>query len=296
MHLGGMGKINKMDDKKIDYIEILTPEFIKTNRIRLGMSQSELAKLVNVDKTSIIHWEKGRIYLKSKYLETLYNILTDPAPYQKLKKDKPAILTPEFIKSNRERLGMTKKELAKACDVSLMTIFRWESGEQYPQVWHRKPLLDILSSSDPSLENDIQRKSDDLSSILTPEFIKSNRVRRNMRQKDLAELINVSENTICSWESGLHKPQLFHHEKLMDILSDPSPYFNKSSILTPDFIKSNRIRQGMTQSNLAKLINVTTMMISCWENGVHKVSSKIAPLLYDALVNPNTYPREKKQK
>lgn len=88
MYLGGMGKINKMDDKKTVYGEILSPELIKTNRIRRGMSQRDLAKLINVDKSTISHWENGRNKVNLKTAPLLYDVLTNPNTYMRGEKQK----------------------------------------------------------------------------------------------------------------------------------------------------------------------------------------------------------------
>ena len=273
-------------------MEFLTPEFIKTNRIRRGMTQKDLALLINVTPTTVSFWEKGTCKPRLKYHETLMKILSDTNRNPKTENEL-SIFTPDFIKSNRERLGMTKKELADACHVSLGAIWRWESGESYPQIRCRKPLLDILSRSDPyppSQNTPAKQNPNDLSSILTPKFIKFNRERRGMAQKELANLIGVSETAICSWESGLHKPQLLHHEILLDILSDSNPYHikpeDKSSILTPKFIKSNRIRRGMTQKELADLTNVSSSNVCSWESGKLYPNIKHHEILLEILSDP----------
>ena len=288
-----------MDDKKNDYSETLTPEFIKSNRKRRGMTLTDLALLINVNPTTVNFWEKGTCKPRLKYHETLIKILNDTNRNPKTENEL-SILTPDFIKSNRERLGMTKKELADSCHVSLGAIWRWESGESYPQIRCREPLLDILSRSDPypSQNTPTKQNLNDLSFILTPKFIKINRERRGMLLKELAKLISVSESSLCSWENGLVKPSLSYHETLLKVLSDPNPFHDqkpedKSDILTPEFIKTNRIRRGMTQKELAELIHVSTPRISSWEKGKLRPTLKYHETLLKVLSDPNPFHDQK---
>ncbi len=58
---------------------------------------------------------------------------------------------------------------------------------------------------------------------MTPEEIKAMRKRLGLSQEDFAALIDVSTQTVCSWEIGKHKPINVHLKKLM------ARHFNKKS-------------------------------------------------------------------
>lgn len=54
---------------------------IKAERLKLGISQSELAKQLKVSKQSICDWEKNRHIPKSKYLIQLSKIFNTTIDY-----------------------------------------------------------------------------------------------------------------------------------------------------------------------------------------------------------------------
>ena len=53
---------------------------LKAARVNADMTQKEAAKLLNVDKSTIISWEKGKThpdYIKAKKLSEIYGIQLD---------------------------------------------------------------------------------------------------------------------------------------------------------------------------------------------------------------------------
>uniref|UniRef100_A0A6H1Z8D9 Putative DNA binding, helix-turn-helix domain containing protein n=1 Tax=viral metagenome TaxID=1070528 RepID=A0A6H1Z8D9_9ZZZZ len=53
-------------------------------------------------------------------------------------------LTPEQVKTIRERLGMTQQELATACDMTLSSVSRWERGIGVPSRVATRTIKEVL--------------------------------------------------------------------------------------------------------------------------------------------------------
>ena len=58
-------------------------------------------------------------------------------------------------------------------------------------------------------------------------LIRYYRVRLGLTQIDLAEKLEVSLNTVCSWEKGYIKPTVKHWYKLCQLLQIPAEYLEE---------------------------------------------------------------------
>ena len=72
-----MPKTSKGTDpaEVVDYNKQHYGDVIKEYRTRAGLSQSELARLLGVNKNSITHWESGRVKPDIRYLPQLCQAL-----------------------------------------------------------------------------------------------------------------------------------------------------------------------------------------------------------------------------
>jgi len=101
---------------------------IKEKRLKLGLSQKTLAKLVGVSTQTINGYENGK-----KIPTTKYQILE-----QTLNK-KPSTID---VKKHRLRLGLTQEKLAKMIDVSTNTIINYENGGSISE--SKKEILNLI--------------------------------------------------------------------------------------------------------------------------------------------------------
>lgn len=119
---------------------------IKAIRIELGLSQAELAAILNVSVTTVQNWEydvfkptpdtlsnivklakcRGFIYK----IEDLYELemTEEPVAKEEIKKKDGRIFNREVLKNKRKEYGYTQVDVAKKIGVNAYTVSKWERG------------------------------------------------------------------------------------------------------------------------------------------------------------------------
>lgn len=107
---------------------------------------------------------------------------------QPLKKSDQFFLSAKEIKQIRINLSLTALEMSKLLGVNVSNIRYWENGRHMPT---KKSLLQIikLKNNPPVIDKPI-----------TPAQIKSLRLRLNLSQKEMAEILGVTPPMISRWE------------------------------------------------------------------------------------------------
>jgi DNA-binding XRE family transcriptional regulator len=102
-------------------------DHLKKRRFDLGINQVDLAKLLRVTETTIVHWEKHQTAIGYQYLPRIIDFL-GYLPF-----------TDTFEKTIGERIvllrhirGLTQEELAPELNASPSKMHRWETGVSYP--------------------------------------------------------------------------------------------------------------------------------------------------------------------
>jgi transcriptional regulator with XRE-family HTH domain len=89
-----------------------------------------------------------------------------------------------------------------------------------------------------------------------------------LTQRELAERLNVSKDTVRFWEKNQANPSLAKIPKIIEFLGyDP---FAKKSENQGDRIREYRRVNGLTQKNLARLLAVDPSTIGAWENSEYR--------------------------
>lgn len=116
--------------------------------------------------------------------------------------------------------------------------------------------------------------------MFLPQNLKYLRSKAGEKQKDIAELLGVSEMTVSRYESGENEPELSkvlmiskHYDLTIDELitvqlQENLPLYVKN-------IKALRKQNGMTQSDMGDLLRVTQKSISKYEIGERGISVEI---------------------
>ncbi|WP_053985273.1 helix-turn-helix domain-containing protein [Niameybacter massiliensis] len=113
------------------------------------------------------------------------------------------------------------------------------------------------------------------------DILKKQRSIKKISQRNLAEMIGVSQQTIGSWETERTEPDQVSLNKLADFFSISTDYLlgrteDKSNAQTLDSdiiqlptirIKSLRIEKGLSQEELGSLLNIQKSAISKYERG-----------------------------
>jgi len=122
-------------------------EEIRERRLRLGLSQAELARRIGVHAQTVRAWERGASYpresLRVRLLEVLEELESGlPSGLRdKVQKDDLG----QEIRRRRLRLCMTQDELARRVGVNVRTVRAWERGRAFPRRGQLLSLFEILS-------------------------------------------------------------------------------------------------------------------------------------------------------
>jgi transcriptional regulator with XRE-family HTH domain len=95
------------------------------------------------------------------------------------------------------------------------------------------------------------------------EHLKKRRLRLGLLQKEVAAIIEVSEDTITYWENGRAVPMIHHYPNIISFLG-----YNQFNIALESLagqINAYRILKGLSLKKFGKLIGVDGSTISSWE-------------------------------
>ena len=105
------------------------------------------------------------------------------------------------------------------------------------------------------------------------EHIRNKRMSLGLFQKDVAQLLKVSADTVTYWETGRYKPRVEHMAKLIAFLG-----YNPSiaeGYKPGEKVKWYRYQHGLSQKAFAKLIGVDPPTIAYIEGNKCSTRSKV---------------------
>lgn len=111
-----------------------------------------------------------------------------------------------WIKTNREALGLSRAELAKAVGAGASTVATWEQGRRppSPELWSRLAAFyrgHGLEAPDPPKRLEVVRTDREMSKL------ELKRRECGLTREEVAKAVGVNNKTVVSaWENGSHKP------------------------------------------------------------------------------------------
>lgn len=112
------------------------------------------------------------------------------------------------------------------------------------------------------------------------EKLRNKRIEKGLLQKNVAEIIGVTECSITNWENNLAEPQIQFYSKIICFLEYyPFP----ESIGIAFQIKKYRYVHGLTQKQFGRQIGIDGSTICSWENEETKPKHQYLKLLEDIL-------------
>lgn len=171
------------------------------------------------------------------------------------------------LKKLREEAGLSQQELASRIGVAISTLSRWERGQTpFVLTVRQIQLLCRLLNKDPD-NLDINWFRVRLSRNESP-IVKLRSLRR-FTQKELADALGVSEQTVSNWEVGRSEPKLSprQYKTLLRILRItpeqlPDDFGPQEDIEQISPLKRLREASGLTQADLASQLIVENEAIS----------------------------------
>lgn len=103
----------------------------------------------------------------------------------------------------------------------------------------------------------------------------------NLLQKDVANTVGVSEDSITNWENNRVIPQIQFYPKIIDFLGYLPFKADKNTL--PGRLKIYRHLCGLSQKQLGKILKVNESTVCGWERGAHKpndvMNAKLSKIL-----------------
>jgi DNA-binding XRE family transcriptional regulator len=113
------------------------------------------------------------------------------------------------------------------------------------------------------------------------QYIRNRRIQLSLSQRDVAKVLEVSEDTITYWENSRAQPQIYHYPKIILFLGH-NPFPVDTSTLSGR-MKKYRNGNGASQEDLAMLVGVNESTIFSCANEEHKPLSSKLKLLEETI-------------
>ena len=195
-------------------------------RKRFGLTQQELAKLLQVGQLTISSWERGKSKPRAGSLAKIIALrsMTQGQVDTALGREKAlsTAMSPQQIKDIRQGKGMSRAGFAKLVGVSASAVATWEQGKSAPGARSREALARIKDmgqgeGNEQAGQKGTSREAGESAprTELSPEEILEIRQKAGLSQRGFAKMIGASVNSICNWEKGHSKPRAGNLEKLL---------------------------------------------------------------------------------
>lgn len=197
------------------------PERLRQLRTEVDLTQQQLADIVGTTQQNIAFWETGRQRPKQPSLIKLanyFNVSIDYLLVGKAQAEEKLSVFPERLKQLRVEAKLTQQQMAEAFNIKQPTYAQWETGRTKPKGETLEKFADFFNVSTDYLLGKTQPKKE-LS--VFPERLRQLRAESNLTQRELARSLDISQQSINSWENGERKPKL-------EAITNIAEYFNVS--------------------------------------------------------------------
>lgn len=109
------------------------------------------------------------------------------------------------------------------------------------------------------------------------ERVRNRRLQLDLLQKDVANIIGVTEDTITNWENNHSKPDIFYFPRIINFLGY-MPFKIDTSTLAGK-MKEYRYLNGLSQETLAKELGINESSVFYYEKGKHSPNAKTSKKL-----------------
>ena len=172
-----------------------------------------------------------------------------------------------LLKRRRREWEMSRIDLAQYLGVDYSSVRTWEEGLRFPYPAAIEQLSKWLNEDVPSPAISLKE--------VNGSRIFSERLRRHMTIRDVADRIGVAARTVRDWERGALNPGPTYRKLLRkwllegdaDSLTIPHPLTKPFECDIGGVLKERRRELDMTQNELAKRLGVLRETIGRWENG-----------------------------
>ncbi len=188
------------------------------------------------------------------HIDLVYHVDSDSAIHDK-------------VRFARMSAKLTQKALADLLGIDRITLNRLECGQVSDENMKTTILVQIAEIC--GLEKNFCCDAYHSFLIEYSERLTAFRAKYNIQQRELAELLGTSTNTIKRWESGRSKMSKDNYYKFIDLTNGYSlqldEYHEFLSAGPAMIIRQFREEKGLTQARLAKSLGLAQPTINSWE-------------------------------
>lgn len=247
-------------------------DIIRYERIKLGYTQLDVEKLLNIDRRGITNYENNKHTPKLNVIKKLCDLYSlDFEEMLKLIFGKDFKLTyGALFKMAREELGYSQLEVCDLIGASKTAIHNYENDRAIPTKYMNK-LCELYGFDRDKLILSMHKlKLDTFGSRL-----KFERLKRSMSVFELGPIVGISDDCIYTYENNTVIPPYKRVKILcdyfnMDFDKEINELYPMSKETLGDYLRSIRIRNGLTQVEAAEKIGMVENAIIYFETNVQK--------------------------
>ena len=236
---------------------------LKEARIKKGLSQIDVAKIINIGNKTISDYERGVSSPDPetiKKLATLYNVTTD---YLLGMQDNSKLFSAR-IKELRLERNLTCEELGKIMGVSKVSVWQWENNINYP---NNKILIKLTNFFNVTSDYLLGLPNSNINlSFGVSQKIKHLREKNKKSQEELASSLNVKRYTVSDWENERTEPNIESIIKLCKIFNVSADYL--LGIETSNFFNES-------DEFITEVLNYSSKLTTNQKNFVLKMLSEL---------------------
>jgi DNA-binding transcriptional regulator YiaG len=199
---------------------------LKRVRRRFDLTQEELAELLEVSPVTVTSWETGKSRPRKSNLAqiiTLRSMEQREVDEALGREHLPPSISPAEVKRIRRQHDLTQQQMGQLIGVSTGAVTAWETGKTEPTRDNRKAVLELADVPRAQVDVRLGRMAGQEGAEgaprrdLSPDDIRDIRRQADMTQKQMADRLGVSANTISNWETGRTEPRRSSVQKLVQM-------------------------------------------------------------------------------
>jgi transcriptional regulator with XRE-family HTH domain len=223
---------------------------------------------MDTSEDTLRKWEDGRTPIVTAYPRIFEFLGCEPW-------DDPTTLAGQ-IRAARYRRGLRIKDAAKLLSVDPSTLWWWEAGRTPHRIADRAAIADFVRDRIDGQHEQADGPSPDQAaepSFDLGESLRSRRTELGLTIAAAAQLIKVNTWTLLHWEHNRRMPACRFFPSIIRFLGR-EPWPGPQTIA--ERLRAERLRRGLSCSQVAGLIQVDDGSVNAWEagNGPHHALAK----------------------
>ena len=184
-----------------------------------------------------------------------------PAPEEDVESSR---VTKRTLTSIRKKFGLAQDELAELLDVAPGTVSQWERGETKPRDRSKARIITLREMGKEKVDRILGRE--DAEHEWDGNRLRQIREQQGFTQAEMADVLDVSPNTVSGWESGRIQPTGKNRQKIRE-LEEKSPGGVAKQEFDGTELREFREQSDLSRADVADLLDVSYASVQNWESG-----------------------------